>query len=464
MGNAALMLRSLGHEVCGADQRAYPPMSDLLAKSGVRVYEGYDAARLQTMQVDSIVVGNALSRGNEEIEWLLEKRSVPFTSLPALLGDTVLSGRTNIVVTGTHGKTTTAAMAAVLLRAGGAEPGFFIGGVPNDLPGGAMLGRPDAPFVIEGDEYDSAFFDKRSKFVHYRPKIVAINNLEFDHCDIFRDLRDIQRSFEHLLKLMPRDGCLVVNGDDANVLELLPVSWVDVFSVGIGESNDCRIRKFEEGADGVAFDLLWHGEHWASVRLRVPGLYNARNAAMAAVAVALTVRRGDPTGFDLSALEAFHGVRRRQELVYSDDVVVVIEDFAHHPTALSAVLVSLRLRYPDARIVACFEPRSNTARTKIFQGSFRDALEGADTVFIGAVDRADRLSVEDQLDTARLAAELSVLPRTAFFFRDNRELLRALVRDCRRWVSSPQVVVFFSNGSFGGIIKEFPDAWAVGRH
>jgi len=347
----------------------------------------------------------------------------------------------------------------VLLRANGVASGHFIGGVSKDLPGGASIGRPDAPFVIEGDEYDTAFFDKRSKFIHYRPHVVAINNLEFDHGDIFRDLRDVQRSFDHLLRLVPRHGCIAVNGDDENIDALLPVSWVKAVRIGLGEENDVRIHGFVEDADGSGFDLYWKGARWFEVRWQLHGLYNARNAAMAAAAAALTLHRNNPMRLDLSALGGIQGVKRRQEVIYSDHRMVAIEDFAHHPTSLSAVLLSLRSRFPETRLVACFEPRSNTARMNVFQESFKDALSAADAVFLGPVNRADGVPLKTRLNPARLAAELSCPVRTADCFDSNDELLNSVVSDCRQWTSSRQVIVFFSNGSFGGIIAKFPEAW-----
>ena len=219
MGNAALLVREQGHEVCGADTGVYPPMSDVLAEAGIEVFDGYDAERLAALRPDRVVVGNAMSRGNVEVEWLLNQSEVAFISLPQLFHDTVLLGRKPVVITGTHGKTTTSTLAAYLLAASGAKPGWLIGGVPNDLPGGAQLGEGE-PFVIEGDEYDTAFFDKRSKFIHYRPQIAVLNNLEFDHADIFRDLEDVQRTFRHFLRIIPSSGYAIVNGDDVNIAAL----------------------------------------------------------------------------------------------------------------------------------------------------------------------------------------------------------------------------------------------------
>ena len=241
MGNVALLARAAGHEVLGADSGVYPPMSTLLAGAGITLHEGYDPARLAALAPDLVVVGNAMSRCNPEVEWLLDTRALPFTSLPAMLHDSVLKGRRNLVICGTHGKTTTTALTAYLLRAAGRDPGYLIGGVPQDPPDGARLGSLADPFVIEGDEYDSAFFDKRSKFIHYAPYIAVLNNLEFDHVDIFRDLADVQRTFMHLVRIVPRRGFVVLNGDDPNLRALGPMAWTRVVRVGQGEANDLRI-------------------------------------------------------------------------------------------------------------------------------------------------------------------------------------------------------------------------------
>src|SRR5687768_13178723 len=266
MGNAALLARAAGHVVEGADSGVYPPMSTVLAGAGITLHEGYDPARLQKLAPDLVVVGNALSRGNPEVEWLLESRALPFTSLPAMLNDFVLKRRRNLVICGTHGKTTTTALTAFLLREAGQDPGFLIGGVPQDPPVGAHLGAPQDPFVIEGDEYDSAFFDKRSKFIHYAPHIAVLNNLEFDHADIFRDLTDVQRTFTHLTRIVPRNGFVVLNGDDTNLPALGAMSWTRVIRVGLDESNDVRLVNFAETPAGAEFRILWQGEEWGHVR------------------------------------------------------------------------------------------------------------------------------------------------------------------------------------------------------
>jgi UDP-N-acetylmuramate: L-alanyl-gamma-D-glutamyl-meso-diaminopimelate ligase len=466
MGNAALLARQAGHEVSGADSGVYPPMSTVLAASGITLHEGYDPARLQQLAPDLVVIGNAMSRGNSEVEWLLDTGAIAFTSLPALLHDQVLLRRRNIVVCGTHGKTTTTALTAFLLRSAGLDPGFLIGGVPQDPPVGAHLGQADTPFVIEGDEYDSAFFDKRSKFIHYAPRIAVLNNLEFDHADIFRDLVDVQRTFSHLVRIVPRNGCIVLNADDPNLSTLGPTPWTRVVRVGLAEQADVRIVDFSETAAGVSFKLFWRGDRWAEVKWQLPGLYNARNAAMAATAAGLAIGGGvadAPTALRLDALANFRGVKRRQEILHRGRDLTIIEDFGHHPTALAETLHSFRARYPGALLLAAFEPRSNTARTKALQPAFMRALALADEVYLGAVSRAEKLAADQRFDPEAVVQQLETQGVDAHSASTNAELLEKMtanalgVPDGRN-----RLVVFFSNGSFDGIAAKFVSA-AAGR-
>ena len=458
MGNAALLARAAGHEVFGADAGVYPPMSTVLAEAGIALHEGYDPARLESLKPDLVVIGNAMSRGNPEVEWLLDTRAIAFTSLPALLSDFVLKGRKNLVIAGTHGKTTTTALTAFLLRENGLDPGFLIGGVPQDPPVGNHLGTAADPFVIEGDEYDSAFFDKRSKFIHYAPHIAVLNNLEFDHADIFRDLADVQRTFLHLARIVPHSGWIVLNGDDDNLRALGPLSWTRVVRVGTGEINDLRIADFAETAEGASFKLHWWGEPWTEVKWTQPGIFNARNAAMAACAAGLALHPGNPTRLRLEALARFRGVRRRQELLVDTPSLKVIEDFGHHPTALAETLQSLRNRHANALLTAVFEPRSNTARTKVMQAGFTRALALADEVYIGAVSRAEKLKEEERFDVEAVLQHLDVQGVQAHTAPTNAALLELLVANSLPAKARPQIVVFFTNGSFDGIIGKFVDA------
>ncbi len=472
MGNAALLARAAGHDVLGADSGVYPPMSTVLASAGIALHEGYDPARLAALAPDLVVVGNAMSRGNPEVEWLLETRALPFTSLPAMLHDHVLAGRRNIVVCGTHGKTTTTALTAFLLRENGRDPGFLIGGVPRDPPTGSHLGSPADPFVIEGDEYDSAFFDKRSKFIHYAPHIAVLNNLEFDHADIFRDLEDVRRTFAHLTRLVPRNGAIIANGDDPNLRSVLEtVRWCPILLVGTGENNFVRLADFAEDASGSSFTLLWNGGEWARVRWTLPGLYNARNAAMAATAAAIAIEAPPlPPGAEAPPIQTpnakrqnlpaplarFRGVRRRQETLLSTPALTIIEDFGHHPTAIAGALSSFRNRFPSATLTAVFEPRSNTARTNRLQDDFTRALENAHEVFLGPVSRADKLADDARFDPRLVARRLAESHTAARAFDTNAALRDALAAaSLPADPARPRVVVFFSNGSFDGIITDY---------
>ncbi len=456
MGNAALLARAAGHEVLGADSGVYPPMSTVLAAAGITLHEGYDAARLEKLAPDLVVVGNAMSRGNAEVEWLLDTRALPFTSLPALLHDFVLKRRRNLVICGTHGKTTTTALTAFLLRAAGRDPGFLIGGVPQDPPMGAHLGAEQDPFVIEGDEYDSAFFDKRSKFIHYAPHIAVLNNLEFDHADIFRDLDDVKRTFFHLVRIVPRNGFVVLNGDDPNLAALGPMAWTRVVRVGLGEACDTRIVDFKESAEGVAFTLLWRGQVWSRVTWSQPGIFNVRNAAMAATAAGLALNAENPTTLPLDALARFRGVKRRQEVLLNNARFTVIEDFGHHPTALAETLRSLRARYPGAALTALFEPRSNTSRLKSMQAAFTAAFAHADSVYLGPVHRAEKLAASERLDPAEMTRELGAQGVEAHCAASNAALFEQLIaHTAGARATKPRVVVFFSNGSFDGIIGKY---------
>jgi UDP-N-acetylmuramate: L-alanyl-gamma-D-glutamyl-meso-diaminopimelate ligase len=458
MGNAALLARAAGHEVLGADAGVYPPMSNVLADAGITVHEGYDPARLEKLAPDLVVVGNAMSRGHLEIEWLLDTRALPFTSLPAMLYEFVLKSRCNLVVCGTHGKTTTTSLAAFLLRENGRDPGYLIGGVPHDPPTGSHLGAADDPFVIEGDEYDSAFFDKRSKFIHYAPHIAVLNNLEFDHADIFRDLADVQRTFSHLTRIVPRNGFIVMNGDDENLRALGSLSWTRVVSVGTGKENDLQIVGFAETAAGASFGLVWRGMPWGEVCWSQPGLFNARNAAMAACAAGLALNEKSPTVLKLDALSRFRGVKRRQEILAATPRLTIIEDFGHHPTALAETLRSFRARFPGATLTAVFEPRSNTARTKALQAGFASALALADEVYLGAVNRAEKLAADERFDTDAVVRQLRTQKVRAHASADNQALLAKLSSDALAALEGSRVVVFFTNGSFDGIIPKFTAA------
>ena len=469
MGNAAVLLKKMGHEVAGSDAGVYPPMSDVLESSGIQLFEGFSEQDMLAWQPDRVVVGNAVSRGNPQVEYLLRTREIDFVSLPQLIGEDLIGNRPAVVVAGTHGKTTTTTLTSFALAQVGLKPGYLIGGVPLDLPSGNELGGQDSPFVIEGDEYDSAFFDKRSKFIHYRPKVLVMNNLEFDHGDIFRDLQDISRSFSHLLRIVPSDGFVLRNGDDPNLLALPDATWTRIISVGVGENNEFRITDFTEDAHGSRFGLSWKGEPVIQVDWRMPGLFNARNLAMAILASGLSQQIAKADGvFDLLSGNPFSGVsmpefsgcagvKRRQEILHNNEELVVISDFAHHPTAIAGALESLRARWPDCRILACFEPRSNTAVTNVFEDRFADALALADIALLGAVHRAEKIPKDQRINTSNMIQRIESQGKAGFAFNTNEELEHFLLGFD---FSKPTLVVFFSNGSFDGVIGRFAESRA----
>jgi len=462
MGNAAVLLKKQGGEVAGSDAGVYPPMSNVLAEAGIELFDGFEEEALRNWSADRVVVGNAVSRGNPQVEWLLRDRKVPFVCLPQLIGEELIGRRPTVVVAGTHGKTTTTSLAAFALREAGIDPGYLVGGVPLDLPSGSELGAPAAPFVIEGDEYDSAFFDKRSKFIHYRPLILILNNLEFDHSDVFRDLADVVRTFDHLLRIVPSDGYVLLNGDDPNLASLPIASWTTTLRVGLGSANDLRIADFSEGPEGVSFNLIWRGSEVGEIRWNLPGEYNVRNAAMAALAAVLAqaIDSGSAPDLDnpfaVADLPPFGkclGVKRRQEVLVERDDLVVLSDFAHHPTAIAGALVSLRARWPEHRIIVCFEPRSNTAVTNVFQDEFTEALAHADEILIGEINRAERFAPEERLDAEGMVLQLREQGRVAEAFVTNEALGESLfARDLS--AEGHNLLVFFSNGSFDGVIDQ----------
>lgn len=455
MGNAARLLQAQGGVVAGSDQSVYPPMSTALAEAGIELHEGFDAARLAAWQPDRVIVGNAVSRGNPEVEWLLDTRAIPFFSLPEWIGADLVGRRSAIVIAGTHGKTTTSCLTAHLLRRAGADPGWLIGGLCHDLPGGAATGNPAAPFVVEGDEYDSAFFDKRSKFVHYRPRILVLNNLEFDHADIFRDLKDVQRSFSHVIRIVPKNGYILYNGDDPALAQLLPVPWAQCFSVGTGSACDLRIASYGEGPSGASFHLRWRGALWGKVNWRQSGSFNARNAAMASLAAGLALKPEDPLcAVDPRLAESFGGVLRRQQLHLETERRVIVEDFAHHPTALAEALTALRARWPGRRVIAAFEARSNTTRRSVFQSELADALGRADEVWLAPPEGFERIPEPDRLDLALLQGDLAIANRATLTADTYADFAERISERCTLLGEHPLLIVFFTNGSFGGSLGE----------
>lgn len=415
MAAVAALCCERGAEVRGSDERIYPPMSTFLKDRGIPVREGYRAENLDPLP-DLICIGNAIRRGNPEVERVLDER-LPYCSLPELIRQELLRDVSSVVVAGTHGKTTTTSLLAWTLDVAGLAPGFLIGGIPLNFSSGARAARGKY-FVIEGDEYDTAFFDKRSKFVHYRPDVVVLNNVEFDHADIFPDLAAVKRAFRQLLAIVPRRGCIIANGDDPNVRELV--------------------------TDAPAPVRFFHRQDAANLPLSLAGDHNRSNAA-AVLAAARYLGVDDATL--ARAFASFRGVKRRMEVRGEAGGVMVLDDFAHHPTALRVTLHAIRERYPGRRVWAVFEPRSNTTRRNVFQRELADALACADAVAIGRVNRAQELPAQERLDTQRLVADLQAAGRPATQADRVEDLVDQLCRQLR----AGDIVAVFSNGDFDGL-------------
>lgn len=422
MAGLAVLAREAGYRVTGQDGPLYPPMSDVLARAGVEVHTGYDRL-VHADDADQVIIGNALSRGNAAVEAVLD-RGLDYDSGPAWLARHILRGRWVIAVAGTHGKTTTASLVAWLLEAAGLEPGFLIGGVPENFATPARLGRSPF-FVVEADEYDTAFFDKRSKFVHFRPRTLVLNNLEFDHADIFADLAAIKRQFHHLLRTVPGTGGIVVNADDAALADVLAAGcWSG--TIRFGQGDDCDFP-LHAAADGWQLGD-WH---W---RAPLPGRHNAMNTAAALLAAR---HAGLSMADGIAALAGFRGVRRRLQRRGEAAGVEVLDDFAHHPTAIAATLEALATDTRPGRLIAVLEPRSNTMRQGVHQHRLGDALEAADQAFVLAAPDLDW----------DVGAALAPLGARGHWRADLQALIDAILAA----VQPGDRVVVMSNGGFGGI-------------
>ncbi len=443
VGMAALagMLKQRGYDVSGSDENVYPPMSTLLERLGITIRPGFGAANLAD-RPDLVVVGNKVSRTNPEVEALL-RGGLPYVSFPQALAELFLAGRRSIVIAGTHGKTTSTALLAWVLEQAGRDPSMMVGGEALDFGGNYKLGAGEL-FVVEGDEYDTAFFDKGPKFLHYRPQAVLLTAVEFDHADIYRDLAHVQEAFRLLMDLLPAAAPFVVAADFPHALEVAAAhSRVVTFGLGAAEWQATHLRD----ADGyTCFDISHRGVLQCTARVRQPGAINARNA----LGVFVMARElGLGAGEILPGLASFRGVARRQEHVGDFHGITVIDDFAHHPTAVAGAIAALRLRYPRRRLWAVFEPRSNTSRRKVFQHQYVAAFAQADEVVIGGVfqKQTDVITAADSFSLEQLTGDLGARGLHARAIADPEDIAAALARECR----AGDVILLMSNGSFGGL-------------
>ncbi len=436
MGAVAAAMQERGFIITGSDANVYPPMSDFLRSSGITLSEGYAEKNIPE-DTDVVIIGNAISRGNPEAEAALDRKLL-YSSLPEVMKEFFLRGKRNFVISGTHGKTTTSSMLAWLLVKVGRNPGYMIGGIPKNLGHGAHFA--DSNFnVLEGDEYDTAFFDKRSKFLHYLPECVAINNIEFDHADIYNNIDEIKLTFRRLLNIVPRVGMAYINGDEQNCRDVAENAPCPITTVGFGEHCTLRIENLNYETHRSSFTL-------GGIAYSVPmtGEFNVRNAAMA---VACAGFAGLTIDEIRDGLASFEGVARRQELKGEVNGIKVIDDFAHHPTAIKLAVQSLRQRHPDSRLWVLFEPRSNTTRRAIFQNELAEALALADFAIIAAIPDLHKIPENDRLDPTKLSADIARLGGAGHYLPD----VPTIVAQVAATAQPGDIIAVLSNGGFGGI-------------
>ncbi|OLD67348.1 MAG: UDP-N-acetylmuramate:L-alanyl-gamma-D-glutamyl-meso-diaminopimelate ligase [Acidobacteria bacterium 13_1_40CM_2_56_11] len=441
MASLAGMLREKGYAVSGSDSDVYPPMSDFLARLEIPVFKGFNAENIQKTKPDLVVIGNALSRGNVEIEYVLDS-GLRYASMAETVKELFIRGKQSIVVAGTHGKTTTTAMLAWILEVAGRKPSFLVGGIAENF-GSSFQVRDGPDFVIEGDEYDTAFFDKGPKFLHYLPRIVLLKNIEFDHADIYADLEAIKTAFRRLINIVPRSGLIVAGIDSPVVTELIPAAFSRVATAGLG-TGEWQAVNIKTTADGMDFEILRSDSNTGSFAIPLPGTFNVQNA-LGAIIVARDL--GIPDEVIRRALSTFKSVKRRLEIRGEVNGIVVYDDFAHHPTAVQETLRAVRERHPHARVWAVFEPRSQTCRRKIFEPAFIQSFDPADVILIAGVYGASHLAPAETLSPDRVAEGIRARGKRAFTFASTAEIVSLVASEAR----PGDHVVIMSNGGFDNI-------------
>jgi UDP-N-acetylmuramate: L-alanyl-gamma-D-glutamyl-meso-diaminopimelate ligase len=443
MATLAALLKSRGYQVQGSDQQVYPPMSDFLVAEGIKTFSGYSADNI-TADIDLVVVGNAISRGNPELETVLE-RKLRYCSLPEAIRDHFLWGARSIVLAGTHGKTTTTSLTGWLLTHGGLDPSMLVGGIALNFgsQGSSYQVGKGRDFVIEGDEYDSAFFDKTAKFLKYLPDIAVINNIEFDHADIYADLEAVLVAFRRLVRLVPRNGLLLIGADSPHAKALVPTAVSPVETFGLDETATWRGSSIEHRDGLTRFDVHRDGALFGRFESPLLGVHNVRNAL---AAIAVGTRVGIPQHTLAEGLRQFRGIKRRLETVGVANGVTVLDDFAHHPTAVHETLSALRTGYPGRRLWAVFEPRSASSCRRVFQDDFARAFGAADEVVLAAVFRST-LPEDERLSAEQLVLDLTRQGRHARHIPEIDDIVSTIARERR----DGDVVVLMSNGGFGGI-------------
>jgi UDP-N-acetylmuramate: L-alanyl-gamma-D-glutamyl-meso-diaminopimelate ligase len=458
MASLAGMLRAQGHRVTGSDTAAYPPMSDQLRAQGIAIMEPFSEANLDPCP-DLVVVGNAISRGNPELEFVLDRlpaERIPMTSMAALIHDEFLTGRERLIICGTHGKTTTTSMLAWIYEVAGRQdpqftPSFLIGGVAENFGNSFRVHEGSRVFILEGDEYDTAFFDKGPKFLHYFPDAAILTHVEFDHADIYADLPAVKTAFKRLVNLIPRRGRLIAFDGNSNVTECCAKAFCKVERYGFAPDSYWQATAVQQQGSATSWILLRGGEEFARLTLPMAGEHNALNATAAA---ALAAGQGVPVNAIVEALSTFKSVKRRLEVRAEVAGITIIDDFAHHPTAIRETLRALRAAYPNRRLWAILEPRSNTLRRNVFERELVDSLALADEVVLAAVFKSEAISALERLDPQHVLDALIARNVPAVLCAD----ADAIVTEAAPRMRAGDVVAILSNGGFGNIYEKLPQA------
>jgi len=447
MASLAGMLRERGHRVTGSDAAAYPPMSTFLDSLGIPVGQPFGEANL-IPRPDLVVVGNAISRGNVELEHVLDTR-IPFSSLPQILHDEFLVGKEVLVVAGTHGKTTTTSMLAWIFETAGLSPSFLIGGIAENFGSSFGLGT-GKHFILEGDEYDTAFFDKGPKFLHYFPDAIILTSVEFDHADIYKDLEAVEIAFKRLVNLVPRRGRIVGFDTGASIERCLAKAFCPVERYGSSDHAAWQIKNLRLAPERTTWTVLLNGAPWADLEFALGGEYNVWNATAAA---ALAIGCGVPKDMIIKGLSTFRSVKRRLELRAEVNGITIIDDFAHHPTAIEQTIHALRARYPNRRLWVVLEPRSNTMRRNVLQDALAQSLSLADQVVVAAIFKSEAIPQGERLDLNRVINQIQDRGQTARILPDADTIVSTIAPELRRG----DVVAILSNGGFGGIYEKLPE-------
>jgi UDP-N-acetylmuramate: L-alanyl-gamma-D-glutamyl-meso-diaminopimelate ligase len=446
MASLAGMLKQRGIYVTGSDAAVYPPMSDLLTSLSIPVAQPYTEANLKP-RPDLVVVGNAISRGNPELEYVLDE-GIPMRSLPQVLQEYFLRSREPVVVAGTHGKTTATSMLAWIFQVAGLMPSFLVGGIAENFSSSFAV-KQGKHFILEGDEYDTAFFDKGPKFLHYMPVALLLTHVEFDHADIYKDLEAVKTAFKRLVNLVPRRGRIIAYDGSDNVKECVNKAFSPVEFYGFSEQACWRVVNLEFASDRTTWSVLREGSPWAELEFSLAGAYNVVNATGAA---AIAASYGVEAAAIAEALRSFKSVKRRLEVKAEINGITVIDDFAHHPTAIAAALEAVRTRYKGRRLWAIFEPRSNTLRRKVFEKDLVRSLSLADEVVVASVFRPEAVPEAERLEPKAIVAGLRAMRKPARELADADAIVAAVVPELK----SGDVVTILSNGGFGGIYEKLP--------